>query len=441
MSSMYRENQQSVEVSDTKYDESDGSLLINNLIYEMPKSLSLAVNRTNSLQYPQRSTYAVSRNTTVVFDWNTGNAFIDPANSFLKFKMVASGVAAVAPPTFGSGSALNLLHEIRIRSRSGTELDRVENFNLYKKFVNDYTRTQQWKNTVGASFFLDSATPIFNNGNTLRTEVCIPLTEVATFFCPIKKQLIPPQSASGLRIELSLESIAKTFVDAAAYFANGSSLTLEDIHMSLDTVNMSDETSKLLNLESSQSGLEYTYPRVYNYSNTYDAGTSNFTLQVSKAVSQAEHAMAIIQNDVSINSATVDSFLAESFRTRSYQWRLGAQYYPHIPVQSDVSAGVTIKGMEPYLLALASFDKMKMPFSETSMTPADFSNDSGVISTSLSRNMSLAVAGLPVNNSRLLELIVERDGASDAGAKRTVSCYLQYLSVARAYIDNIAVAI
>ena len=68
-------------------------------------NLSLAVNRTNSLQYPQRSTYAVSRNTTVVFDWNTGNAFIDPANSFLKFKMVASGVAAVAPPVIKASFA------------------------------------------------------------------------------------------------------------------------------------------------------------------------------------------------------------------------------------------------------------------------------------------------------------------------------------------------
>lgn len=438
---MYREAQQNVEVSDTKYDESDGSLLINNLIYEMPKSLSLAVNRTNSLQYPQRSTYAVSRNTTVVFDWNTGNSFIDPANSFLKFKMVATGVAAVAPPTFGSGSALNLLHEIRIRSRSGTELDRVENFNLYKKFTMDYSKTQQWKNTVGATFFVDSATPLFNNGNTLKTEVCIPLSELATFFCPIKKQLIPPQLASGLRIELSLESLAKSFVDAADYFANGSSLTLEDIHMSLDTVQMSDETSKLLNLEASQSGLEYTYNRVYNYSNTYDAGTSNFTLQVSKAVSQSVHAMAIIQNDVSVNSATVDSFESESFRTRSYQWRLGAQYYPHIPVQSDVSVATTIKGIEPYMLALSSFDKMKMPFSETSVSPSAYSLDSSVIATSLERNQSLAVSGQPINNSRLLELIVERDGASDGVAKRTVSCYLTYISVARCYIDNIAVAI
>ena len=49
---MPREMQQNVEVSDTKYDEADSSLLVNNLIYEMPKALSLCVDRKNVLQYP-----------------------------------------------------------------------------------------------------------------------------------------------------------------------------------------------------------------------------------------------------------------------------------------------------------------------------------------------------------------------------------------------------
>ena len=438
---MYRENQQSVEVSDNKYDESDGSLMINNLIYEMPKSLSLATNRTNTLQYPQRSTYTVGRNTTIVFDWNTGNAFVDPANSFLRFKMVPAGVAAVAPPTFGSGSALNLFHEVRIRSRSGVELDRLENLNLYKRFEMDYVKTQQWKNTVGQTFFYDSANAVFNNGNTYRPEICIPLTELSTLFKPLKKQLLPPQLASGLRIELSLESIAKTFFDATGYFQAGSSLELQDIHMSLDTITMSDETSKLLNLESSQSGLEYTYPRVYCNSVTIDAASSNINVQISKAVSQATGVWTVVQSDATVNGATTDSFLAESYRTTTWQYRLGSVYYPHVAVQSDVSTAVNIRGLESYLLALSSFDKLKMPFSESSVSPNDYSNNSAVHSVSLERNQSLAVSGLPINNSRILEFNAQRNGANDAGDKRIVSSFLSYISVARAYIDNVAVAI
>lgn len=438
---MPREMQQNVEVSDTKYDEADSSLLINNLIYEMPKALSLCVDRKNILQYPQRSTYTVSRNNTIIFDWNTGNSYINPENSFLKFKMVAIGVGNVAPPTFGSTSALNLIHEVRIRSRSGVELDRCENSNLYNAYRIKYTKSDRWISTVGSSFFCNSAIPIFSNPNLLQTEVCIPLSEIATFFKPMKKQLIPCQIASGLRIELSLESLQKAFVDATGYFGNGSSLELRDIHMSLEASNLSDETLKLLNLESSQSGLEYVYNRVYSYSNTFDAGTSNFTLQVSKAVSQALHVFSVMQSNTAANSSTVDSFLSQRFTATSYQYRLGAAYYPHVAVQSIIDTTVTRRGVEPYLLTLASFDKLKNAFQECTVTLDTFSESLSVLATSLERDSSLQISGLPINNSRILELIVSRDGSADAGVKLDVIAFLTYISVCRAYVDNMSVAI
>lgn len=438
---MSREMMQNVEVSDTKYDEADSSLLINNLIYEMPKALSLCVDRKNILQYPQRSTYTVNQNNTICFDFNTGNSYINATNSFLKFKMVASGVANVAPPTFGSGSALNLIREVRIRSRSGVELDRCENSNLYNAYRIKYTKSDRWLATIGSSFFCNSAIPIFSNPNLLQTEVCIPLSELATFFNPMKHQLIPCQIASGLRIELSLESLQKAFVDTAGYFGNGSSLELRDIHMSLEASNLSDETLKLLNLESSQSGLEYVYNRVYSYANTYDAGTSNFTLQVSKAVSQAVHVFTVLQSNNAVNSSTVDSFLSRRFSATSYNYRLGAAYYPHIPVQSAVDNTVNRRGVEPYLLTLASFDKMRTPFQETSITLDTYSESLSVLATSLERDSSLSISGLPINNSRILELIVARDGSADGSDKVYVCSFLLYTSCARAYIDNIGVAI
>ena len=437
---MNREQTQNVDVSDTQYNESDGDLLINNLIYEMPKSLSLATGRTFVNQYPQRSTYTVDRNNTIIFDWNTGNSYIDCANSYLKFKMKAAGNAIITGATFSSGSALNLIHEYRIRSRSGVELDRLENANLYHAYRLHYSKSQNWVNTVGATFFLNSSTQLFNAGNTLLTEVCIPLCELATFFCSIKKgQLLPPQIASGLRIELSLESIARAFVDGA-YFQAGSSLELIDIAMVLDTVTLSDETSKLLNLESSQSGLEWCYNRVYNYSATYAAGTANFSMQVSKAVSQATHAFMVTQNSSNTQAANQDSFLSESFSYKSWQFRLGSQYYPNQLVNSQTS-NVSVKGIETYLLALSSFEKLKTTFQETYLTPAQFSNSYGMLAVSLERNQSLSVSGLCINNSRILEILVERDATNDGTDKRDVNCFLTYIAVAKAYIDNMSVAI
>jgi hypothetical protein len=438
---MNREPMQSVDVSDTKYSDSDGDLMVNNLIYEMPKALSLATGRTHVAQFPQRSTYTVDRNSTMVFQWNTGNAYIDTSNSYLRFKMKASGTANVVPASFNYGSALNLFHEYRIRSRSGVELDRLENCNLYNQYRLKYTKSTNWLSTVGQTFFYLSNSAIFNQANTIITDVCIPLCELATFFCSIKKgQLLPPQIASGLQIELSLESVARAFFDANSFFQAGSSLELTDIAMVLDTVSLSDETCKLLNLESSQSGLEWCYNRVYNYSATYAAGTSNFTMQVSKAVSQATHAFMVTQNSVNAQLGTVDSFIADPFAYKSWQMRLGSQYYPNQMVNNQTQT-VTVKGMESYLLAMSSFEKMKTPFQETSITPALYSQNTSVIAVSLERNQSLAVSGLPINNSRVLEILVERDATADAGVSRDVNCFLTYVSVAKAFIDNMSVAL
>ena len=238
---MPREVQQSVDVSDTQYDEQDSDLLINNLIYEMPKALSLATGRTHVRQYPQRYTYNLDRNTTMVFDWNTGNSYIDAKNSYLTFKLRAIGpnTAIATMPSFGDGSALNMFREVRIRSRSGVELSRLENCNLYNKNRMDYNYTAAWHSTIGRSFFYDVNFSAFNQANTKNSVVTIPICEIDSFFRPLKGQLIPAQLASGLRIELSMESIQKTFQDTLGYLTPAT-VELYDIAMVLYTVNLSD---------------------------------------------------------------------------------------------------------------------------------------------------------------------------------------------------------
>jgi len=440
-SSMPREVQQSVSVSDTKYDEQDSDLLINNLIYEMPKALSLATGRTHVKQYPQRNTYNVDRNTTMVFDWNTGNSYIDAKNSYLTFKMRAINPNVQIPlaPVFGTGSALNLFREVRIRSRSGVELSRLENCNVYNKNRLDYTMTPAWKSSIGRSFFYDVNIYPFTADNIKIPTVTIPLCEIDSFFRPLKGQLIPAQLASGLRIELSMESLQKAFVDPLGWLTPAT-VELFDISMVLDTVNLSDETSKLLNLESSQSGLEYCYPRVYNFSNVYQAGTSNFSLQITKSVSQAVHVHACIQNSDAVNSPTADSLASESWKITSYQWRLGSQYYPHQALIMSTGNGES-DSYEAYMLTMSSYNKISTPFKESRVEADDYYNNKGVISTSLERNQSLQISGSPINNSRILELLVERDGSSDGNSKVEVNSFLEYVSVCKAYIDNVAVAI
>lgn len=439
---MYREAQQSVETSDTAYNDAEGDLFINQLIYAMPKALSVRTQKTHLMMYPQRQTYEVSPSNTIIFTWNTGNSYIDLDNSFLKFRMVAKGVSVVTPPTFGVyGSGLNLFNQVRLKTKSGVEVARDEQCNLFNNYRLQYTKSSNWIDTLGATFYLNSPTSPFNSANTLQTEICIPLTELCTFFRPLKSgQLLPPQLASGCQVELQLEKLAKCFKDTASFFGVGATLELADISMMLSAVSLSDEISKVVNLESSQSGLEWTYERYHSYNSILPAGTSSVNAQISKAVSQSNHVMSIISNNTTINLATADSFISEAWKCKAWQYRLGSAYYPQQTLQDNLTSAV--KGASSYLLAMNSFDKMKANSQkDTSVTLSEFAGNLGIQAVSLQRDESLMVSGQPINNSRMLELILERDGTADGTDKVEVNIFMSYISVCKAFIDNASVAI
>lgn len=438
---MQRDNIVTTNVSENEHGTSeDGDIQINNLVYEMPKSLSVRTSRTNVNQYPQQSTYTVSRDTVIVFNLNTGNSFVDAQGSYLKFRMKASGVDVTKnPPTFGVGSALNLINNTRIRTRSGVEVSRTENANVYNHYRLNYTKTTNWISTVGSSFYMNTTVSPFNQANTLFTDICIPLTEIDSFFRNTKNgQLIPAQLCSGLNIEISLEGLTKAFKDPALWFLPNSSLILDNVVLSLSSVNMSDETSKLLNLEAAETGLEYVYPRVYSFQSIYPSGSGVVNLQIQKAVSQAIFINVCLSDNANSTNGLVDSFVSENYKYKSYQFRLGSSYYPNQPVTDPLSS--TINGSQGYLLSLSAYDKLRLPFSESSITSAKYATNYSSISTCLERDSSLQISGLPINNSRLLEILIDRDTTGDVN-KLECNAFLEYISVARAYIDNVSVAI
>jgi hypothetical protein len=201
---------------------------------------------------------------------------------------------------------------------------------------------------------------------------------------------------------------------------------------------MSDEVSKLINLESSQSGLEYSYPRVYSFQSIYPSGSAVVNVQIQKAVSQAVFINCILSDNSASTNPLVDSFASENYKYKSYQFRLGSAYYPNQPVTDPLTSA--INGSQGYILSLASYDKLRLPFSESSITSAKYATTYSSISTCLERDSSLQISGLPINNSRILEILIERDTTGDT-QKLEVNCFLEYISVSRCFVDNTSVAI
>jgi hypothetical protein len=427
------ETQRSTQVSDVSDQSGNSDLLINNLVYTQPKALSLAVNRTYNRQFFQRNTYAGDRSSTAICDWNSGTSYVNSHNSYVTFKVKVLGTGTPTA-TWGTGSAMNVVNEIRIRSRSGTELDRLQNANIYSKYESVYTKPRDNLATVGSSQGFPSVvgTPstVAQINSVTATRFTIPLPQLSTFFKPLKGQLLPPQLASGLHIEIVFEDY-RTALKQLAGVVTGYEIT--DIEFQLDSVDMTDDVQKTINMESAEGGLEYAYERVYTSVSQQSVGQLTMSKQVRKAVSQACYATSVCIDSALKIDKTADSLVSRPYDITSFQYRLGALYFPHQKIQDSGEDGV-----EAFTNAMMVYDKLQNPYSSGSVDVSTFKSKFAIMSASFEKDTHLNMSGLPINNSRVLELNCEFSGAA---AAFEVYTFLTFCSVARVFLDNIAVAL
>lgn len=438
-----KEVQRSDQVSDVSQQAESSDLLVNNLSYHQPEALSLAVQRAYSRQFFQRNTYAPGE--TAVIDFNAGTDFVDPGNSYITFKVLLVGDAGTVNADFGlNGSAMNVIKQVTIKSRSGTELDRVESANLWSSMMSRYVETysflrrqgraEGWRADNGAGATALATNQTFLTASAATTaRFAIPLKRLAPFFNPVKKgQKIPPQLMSGLHMEIIWENYDRALVQGGGA-GNITSYSVTDLAVMCDSVCMTDDVQRTINDQSANDGLEYAYPRVFTSIDTLGAVTA-LNSQVRKAVSQANIAFAIPQVAAQYTAdLTADNMAAGPWLVSRMQYRLGALYYP---IQALEDANVD--GVEGYAQALETFDKYKHSHDESSVSYVDFTtNGAGIIAVSLEKDTALNFSGLPVNNSRVLESLV----TFSTGVARQVTTFLEYSAVARSYVDNTAVSI
>jgi hypothetical protein len=406
----------------------EGDLEVNNLTYKQPTSLSLATNRKMCRQFFQRNYYEQS--STAICEWNTGSSYVNPHNSYLTFKVKSIGDSAV----LGSGSALNFIQSLTIRSRSGTELDRIEHLNLWAKNHVPWSFSNDWINHFGSMAGLTNTVSPNLDGTVITTteqRFVIPLNLLSGFFTPTSDTLIPPHLASGLHCTFEFAS------SNSALWANlGTTVTgyeISDISIQTDCTDLSDSTQKTLNMEAAESGLEYTYPRVYSTSQSFS--TSDINVQIRKAVSQAMTAVAIIRPIANKQNSFVDSLRSAPWDVSRWQYRLGSLYFPNQELKGAED------GLESFFIANSVFDKCKNTrfYCDNSINMAEFRDRFGVMAVSLERDQELNLSGLPINNSRTLEL----SGTLANAPAESMECivFLTYMSVAKSFIDNVAVSL
>jgi hypothetical protein len=439
---MFREEKQvSTQVSDMSADASVSSdMLVNNLVYKQPSALSLATQRAYTRHFPQVQTYSAGQ--TMVFDLTSGSSYVDPENSYLTFKVQLVTAGAAITANFASGSAMNLIRQVTIRSRSGTELDRIELCNFWSRLeslntLSDAYLTRQgpmegWGATRDGA---DAA--ILSSAYEVR--FCIPLARLSYLFCPEQKgQKLPPQLMSGLHMEFIWEDVR-----TAVYLKTGSAgdfagYQVSNIAIVTDSIQMTDDVQRTINKESADSGLEVCYNRIFTAQTALALGSSSANVSVRKAVSQCKLAYTVCIDKTKLFDVTADSFKSVTFDATRWQYRLGSLYFPKEAIAGD---GTPLDSAETYLNQLQTWNKLKHTHEESSLSFADFKLKAGVLAASFERDQELELSALPVNNSRTVELDVQFDGITSAGLTRQLITFLQYSGVVRAFIDQVSSSI
>ncbi len=415
-----RLRQLALKSQEEKGDSIEKLLDVNDLVYMMPKNLSLASARNLKEYVAQKSSYSSSESS-VIITVQSGAQYVNWAASHLRFSLDIVKSANGGATTWGKGSAFNLFREVIITSRSGQEICRLDRCNVYRLHKDRLYMSDEELASVGSLMGYDVDVVTGTNAPAT-TEWIIPMCKVAG--CFDSKKLMPNWLSSGLRIELRLENPATAFLTSST--DTMTSYEIIDPKVVCDTFHLNDAAMKKLNEISARNGLEYVFQAQHAVSDNFT--TSQTTVDVNKAVSRALGCTAITRQINNIGTDGKDSLVCEAFSIVQSQFRLGSQYFPHQPLESLA---------EHYWNTLYTTEKLKSSH-PSSVSLADYKDSHGVITTNLERSNILALSGLPINNSMTLSLDARYGGNPPAGG-RQLTLFLEHVVVAKIFVNNVSI--
>jgi len=412
--------------------EAQQVLFANNLTYTLPSSSSIATNRVMKRNYFQNRNY--QNDTTMICQFNTGTDFIDPVNSTLnlRVKVIPGGNPGdKVSASFGVGSVQNLIKNIRIYHRSGTTYTNTIKQNLFSVKRDRYNKSTNWFSSIGNALMgydedvVFSRFPDGQDPPVLEKDFQIPLNLLHGFFSPLGELLIPAVMASGLRIEIDLESARGAFVNADGVgFTTITSYEITDCYFNLMSTSLMDSAVAAVNANAAKNSLEYLYLDLFTSTNSQSANNSAVNIDVNKSVALLNEAITIVQTQLQLNNYTADQF-ATSYVPGQWWYQLGSMQFPNVKIDTPLLA---------YQQALITFDKMKNDDKEPNTTFGTFLASDGIYANSFERNSALSLSQVPCNASRSLRFELTYDAAPAVAT--IVTTYLEYVTSSRSTLLN-----
>jgi len=360
---------------------------------------------------------------------------------------------------------LGLFNRLLIESKDGSELERIDNVNLYSR-AKLYSQTAE--NYISANGL---SMGIMNNSATLYgvdvvtiQQFSIPLWVLCGIFD--SNILLPPMLTSGLRIRLSLSPLGRVVISNAGGASTAVQYSITSPRIIVDSIELTPLIERKL-LELSGNGLEFCYKTAfYTASQAVASGgpnvVSSINFEINKSVSRAvsvifflQNATRVIENAIGLNdiNGTTQNVISQ------YQLRLGDIYLPQQPLRTNVLPVTNIgsQDLTEFYAQLVLYGNNKYCYSydppaityqqyNTNYAVAPFVgvanlyNDQKVYNTqTLERSPTLQASGMSINNSRTLVLNTQYTMPSATAASFVLVTFLEYLKLAKIFPRNVAV--
>jgi hypothetical protein len=416
-------------------------LQINQLSYRLPPQISIASKCTHVINYSQQASY--NNGNTVIFDIQTGSAFVDPQASYFRF------VVKPADSThgFGGGSVCNIFDRVVVRTATGKELSRLESADLYTRITDNYDNSFNWRETVGVSqgytTFVKDAVYCDAVPATIGKLFVVPFQTLMPCMSPHGAKLVPPNIMSGLRIELTLSAPNDAFcsVDQGTPLTLAS-YTIDAVEAHLKTYDLADSFQRKIQ-EMSVQGLNYLYPEHF-HTIIAPGASSNINFDIKKACSKALKARIMTRTATALSTAGRDKHVSAVYNYTRFQSNISSDYFPNQPLQ--LSSTPSLNNInEAYYYTLYAQDKL-VKWSPPGLTPGEFLGravdgsaddvySSGIIAFNFNKSNVSDMAGYTVSNSRALLINLEQATAEDV----RLDAFLTFLRLAKVYQSNCVV--
>ena len=314
----------------------------------------------------------------------------------------------------------SLFSRVTVSTRSGQELCRVENFDLFASKYERYT-------TANAKWVRLTDPCTVNASLDFAGDHIIAVMPLSWIPCFDNETLLPSQLMEGLRIQFDLNSPNVVFKHTEAGTGVSSYTVTSNIH--LDCTTLADQFSRRIAEVSASDGLVLLHKEPFHtIVNTTGTGL-NF--DVKKSCSKAVSFMVIPRISSNVTSGLHVSQNSEPYPFTSMQCQVGSTFYPNSPLlQEGAAAKPTSRETYYYVQEQCSHDfDNAVVYNKFYTTTGD---ECIALFCQKLTDSSDVMSGLVLNNSRALICNATFNNAST----RTIDAYLMHLRLVRVFSNN-----